>query len=48
MPNPRASDSAELCRDSQGRSSNLYLGYYRRQDDDHKLVSGWNQLIGSK
>ena len=46
MPNPRAS-LAESYAGTQGQAVNLYLGYARRQDDDHKLVSGWNLLIGA-
>lgn len=47
MPNPRDSVSAAFVG-PQGQVVGLYLGYYRRQNDDHKLVSSWNQLIGSK
>ena len=32
---------------SQGRQVGLYIGYYRRQDFDHKLVSSENVLVKS-
>lgn len=46
MSNPRAFLSQSHVG-PQGQQVGLYLGYARRQDDGHKLVSGWNLLIGA-
>ena len=44
--NPSAQINAQYI--SQGRTVGLYLGYYRHQDFNHKLVSSSNVLVATK